>query len=165
MGKRLNYSVEIAESVEMLETLEGKQRLALFRDRLRYLRSLKSGAAPTQKQASEYIGMSLRQGQRIWQLYKSAGLRGLLRSVVRSGNARKLSAEEMSALTKRLQEDDIQFLHEAVEYVQSTYGKHYSLSGMHYLFKRLKVKKKTGRPRNRQQDTEGRESFKKSILS
>lgn len=162
MGKRLNYTERIKETVSALEELERKQSEALFRDRIRYIRLLRSGVAMTQKAASEAIGISLRQGQRNWRLYSDQGLKGLLRPIEHPGAPTKLNAEEFEELEKRLEDDDIQFLHEAVSHVKEKYGQEYTVSGMHHVFKRLKVKKKTGRPVNIRQDTEGLEEFKKT---
>lgn len=162
MGKRLNYSEEIKESAEELEALEKSQRLTLFRDRIRYLRLLKSGQSITQKSASQAIGIGERQGQRNWRIYIEEGLEGILRPIKRPGAPKKLKEEEIAELKTRLEEDDIQFLHEAVAHVKEKYKKDYTLGGMHYVFKRLKIKKKTGRPINIRQDKAGMEDFKKT---
>ena len=162
MGKRLDYSKLIKESVSELLKLERRQREVLFRDRIGYLRVLKSGEVKTQKEASDLIGISARQGQRNWRLYRQEGLLGMLRPIERPGAPTKLKEEEYEELDKRLESDDIQFLHEAVAYVKEQYDTDYTIAGMHYVFKRLKVKKKTGRPVNIRQDKEGLEDFKKT---
>ncbi len=162
MGKRLNYSVLIKESLTELQKLEKSQSDALFRDRVRYIRLLKSGEVKTQKEASNLIGISSRQGQRNWRLYKEQGLAGMLRPLERNGAPTKLREEQYEELDERLQADDIQFLHEAVAHVKEKYDTDYTVSGMHYVFKRLKIKKKTGRPVNIRQDKEGLEEFKKT---
>jgi len=165
MGKRLSYSSEIRESAEELLCLERSQRLSLLRDRVRYIRLLKTGSALTQKAASEAIGLKIRQGQRNWQMYRSGGMDKLLSLPFRPGRPSKLSSKEEQEFKSRLKEDDIQFLHEAVSHVKDKYGQDFSVVGMHYLFKRLKVKKKTGRPVNIRQDKEGLEEFKKTTGS
>ena len=165
MGKRLNYAEQIKESVEELHQLEKRQSEALFRDRIRYIRLLKSGVVRTQKAASESIGLSPRQGQRNWRLYREQGIQGLLRPIEHLGAPTKLKPAEFDELEKRLEDDDIQFLHEAVNHVKEKYGQEYTIPGMHYVFKRLKVKKKTGRPVNIRQDKEGLKEFKKTSPS
>ena len=162
MGRRLNYAEQIKEGSEELHKIEKGQTEALFRDRIRYLRLLRSGMVLTQKAASEAIGISERQGQRNWQLYRREGLAGILRPLERPGAPTKLKAEEFDELENRLEQDDIQFLHEAVAHVKEKYEQKYTLAGMHYVFKRLKVKKKTGRPVNIRQDKQGLEDFKKT---
>ncbi len=162
MGIRLDYTELIKEPASELLKLERRQSEALFRDRIRYLRVLKSGEVKTQRAASNMIGISDRQGQRNWRLYREKGLLGVLGPLKRPGAPRKLKAEEYAELESRLESDDIQFLHEAVAYVKQQYKKDYTIAGMHYVFKRLKVKKKTGRPVNIRQDKEGLEYFKKT---
>lgn len=165
MGKRISYSELIRESEEELVRLERNQTAALLRDRVRYIRLLKTGESLTQKSASEAIGLKIRQGQRNWQMYRSGGMDKLLCPPFRPGRPSKLSSEEEQALKSRLKEDDIQFLHEAVSHVKEKYGQDFSVVGMHYLFKRLQVKKKTGRPVNIRQDKIGLEEFKKTTGS
>ena len=122
MGNRLNYTDQIKESVEALQELERQQSEALFRDRIRYIRHLKSGLFKTQKSASESIGLSPRQGQRNWRLYREQGIKGLLRPIEHPGAPTKLNTAEFEELEKRLEDDDIQFLHEAVSHVKEKYG-------------------------------------------
>ena len=108
MGTRLDYSTLIKEAVSELQKLERRQTEVLFRDRIRYLRVLKSGEAKTQKEASDLIGISGRQGQRNWRLYREEGLLGMLRPIERPGAPTKLKEEEYEELDKRLESDDIQ---------------------------------------------------------
>jgi len=164
MGKSLNYIESIKESEVDLEALLKKAKKSVVRDRLRYLLLLKTGKSRTQKEACEAINIGLRQGQRNWKLYKEKGLSGYIEIEV-GGAPFKLSKAEEGELKERLEQDDIQFLHEAVAYVKEEYGKEYTLAGMHYVFKRLKIKKKTGRPTNIRQDKEGLKHFKKNIWS
>jgi len=105
--------------------------------------------------------LSLRQGQNNWSKYKSGGLKKLLEKIKGSPPC-KLTNDQLIDLEKRLEKDDIQFLHEAVVLIEKEYGQVYTESGVYYLFKRLKIKKKTGRPVNIRQDKDGLESFKKT---
>lgn len=162
MGKRKNYQEEIKESSKDLENLLKKARRSVVRDRLRYLLLLKTGLAQTQKEASEQINIGIRQGQRNWKLYKERGIE-VYQKVGKGGRYAKLGEDELKDLSNRLEEDDIQFLDEAILYVSDKYGQTYTRSGMHRVFKRLKIKKKTGRPTNIRQDKEGLNNFKKTI--
>lgn len=141
MGKRLNYPSLIEESREDLEALLKQQTDAVQRDRLRFLLYLKTGESLTQSDAAKRINLSTRQGQRDWAKYCKAGIKGLL-EIPKGGAPCKLDDTQLDALKKRLKQDDIQFLHQAVEHVKKTYKKSYGTSGMHYVFKRLKVKKR-----------------------
>jgi len=160
MGASLNYPSLIKESAETLESLLKSQSESLQRDRLRYLLVLKRGDCKTQDCASTHINVSTRQGQRNWKLYKEKGLKGLL-EIPTGGAPCKLGESEQLMLKKRLEQDDIQFLHEAADYIKDEYGKTYTTPGVHYLFKRLKIKKKTGRPVNIRQDKQELDNFKK----
>lgn len=51
--------------------------LALVRDRVRFIRLLKSGEAFTQSTAGQVIGLCERQSQRLWRIYQQEGLAGL----------------------------------------------------------------------------------------
>lgn len=145
MGKRLNYPSLITESREELEGLLKQHRGGIQRDRLRFLLYLKTGESLTQSDAAKRVNLSERQGQRNWNSYCQNGLSALL-DIPKGGAPCKLDDSQLEALEKRLKEDDIQFLHEAVAHVKQTYGKSYTPAGIHFLFKRLKVKKKPDDP-------------------
>ena len=64
-------------------------------------------------------------------------------------------------LKARLKQDDIQSLEQTRAYLKQEFGADYTLSGVSYLFKRMKVKLKTGRPTNVKQDRQELEEFEK----
>ena len=161
MGRKLNYSEQIKEDVEELSTLLRAQIKSVDRDRIRFLLLLKQGKYTTQKGAAEAVNIGLRQAQINWKTYRQEGISALVGNKP-IGAPTKLSQEQLDQMEERLKADDIQFLHEAVDYVQQEFEtSSYTLSGMHYVFKRLKIKKKTGRPSNINQVEEDREDFKK----
>jgi transposase len=124
---------------------------------------LKSGQASSQRQAGEFIGLQERQSQRIWQLYRQGGLRGLM-SYPYQGTFGKLSSEQLSHLRTYLKGDSGQTLADAQRYWQESCSVHYTISGVRMLFKRLKIKLKTGRPTNVGQQQADLEAFKKTFL-
>ena len=164
MGRKLNYSEQIKEDVEELSTLLRAQIKSVDRDRIRFLLLLKQGKYTTQKGAAEAVNIGLRQAQINWKTYRQEGISALVGNKP-IGAPTKLSQEQLDQMEERLKADDIQFLHEAVDYVQQEFETSYTLSGMHYVFKRLKIKKKTGRPSNINQVEEDREDFKKNLPS
>lgn len=147
----------------MLRQLEKEQNKAFVRDRLRFLRLLKSGRCSSQVQAGELPGLSSRSSQRLWQQYRKGGLKALLTYPYR-GTACRLTEEQRDQLNAHLAADGVQCLHEARDYIQQHFGIHYSNGGLHKLFERMKVKKKTGRPANYRKDEKGARVFKKSFL-
>lgn len=159
--KAVSYSEQIKESEEELLTLERKQTKGIARLRVRFLRLLKSGECTTQLQASQRMGVHLRQGQKLWKRYKEKGLKDFITYPYR-GRKERISEDRKKDLEQRLNQDDIQSLKQGRQYLEQQ-GLHYSISGVHYLFKRLRIKKKTGRPVHHHRDNEGSEELKKNF--
>ena len=158
--RKVNYQEQIRESEEELLTLERKQTKGIVRRRVRFLRLLKTGECTTQAQAGCRIAVNGRQSQQLWKKYRDEGLKNFL-SYPFQGHSERLNEQQKQALDKKLREDKLQSLKEGQQYLQQQEKLHFSLSGVHYLFKRLKVKKKTGRPVHQGRDEEGAEAFKK----
>lgn len=157
----MDYLNLISESVEELATLEKSQSQALLRDRLRFVRLLKSGQASSQRQAGQLIGLQERQSQRLWHLYRQHGLKGLLGYPYR-GTFGKLSSQQLSRLRTYLKGDSVQTLADAQRYLADSCSVSYTISGVSMLFKRLKIKLKTGRPTNVRQHEADLQAFKKN---
>jgi transposase len=161
---RIEYSRVIKEAQERLRQEERKQSKAFVRDRIRFLRLLKSGRRSSQQQAGALTGYSARHSQRLWKQYREGGLKGLLVYPYK-GLPCRLSPQQKETLQNFLAKDEVQFLHEAKQYIQQQFGVCYSTSAVHYLFRRLRNKKKTGRPSNYRKDEKGARLFKKSSLN
>lgn len=156
----LSYSELIGESEEELLACERKQTKGIPRLRVRFIRLLKSGECRTQAQGGARLGLGLRQSQRLWQLYRQGGMKALLQYPY-LGHKPRLNPEQEQALNQELQKDQVQSLQQACDLVEQQHGTRFSVSGMHYLFQRLRIKKKTGRPQHVHRDQEGAEAFKK----
>jgi transposase len=157
----MEYVKLIKESVEELQALEQRQKQALLRDRVRFIRLLKVGAVKSQRLAGEQIGLKERQSQRLWHSYRNKGIEGLL-SYPYKGTFGKLSTTQVSRLRNYLKTDSVDTLKQAQTYLQDAFGVDYTLAGVSLLFKRLKIKLKTGRPTNIRQDAVEKEIFKKT---
>ena len=79
------------------------------------------------------------------------------------GKPCRLSNKQKEQLRCYLTHDGVQFLHEAGSYIAARFGVGYSTSGVCKLFRRMKVKKKTGRPSNYRKDEKGARRFQKSL--
>ena len=158
-----DYPKVIKESADELRLSEKEQQKAFVRDRIRFLWLLKSGRCSSQVEAGELIGLSARSSQRLWQQYRNKGLKALL-TYPYQGTPCRLTEQQRETLMAYLAEDQVQFLHQAKAYIQQHFGVRYSTGGLHKLFERLKVKKKTGRPTNYRKDEKGAVRFKKSLL-
>jgi transposase len=157
----MDYAKLIKESVEALQALEQRQKQALLRDRVRFIRLLKAGQATSQRLAGEQIGLKERQSQRLWHSYRNKGMEGLL-SYPYKGTFGKLSTTQVSRLRNYLKTDSVDTLKQAQAYLQEAFGIDYTIAGVSLLFKRLKIKLKTGRPVNVRQDQAEKEAFKKT---
>lgn len=159
----MNYQEAVREKIEDLSKLEKATKDLKGRDRVRFLRLLKSGEATSQKQAGRMIGLGIRQSQRLWQRYQAVGLSELIKSRY-AGRSSKLTENEKNILEERLKKDDVKSLQQTQEYLAKEFGVNYTIGGVSYLFQRMKVKLKTGRPSNYQQKREETEEFKKNTV-
>jgi transposase len=160
----MNYSLLISEDVEFLQIQERLASKALVRDRIRFLRLLKTGQANTQSAAGLLIGIATRQSQRLWQTYREEGFSALL-STHYQHSFGKLSAHQLSLLLTFLRSDQASKLEDVQAFIASSFEVHYTLSGLSKLFTRLKIKYKTGRPSNVRKEAAQEEAFKKTLLT
>lgn len=158
----IDYAKVIKETPKQLLARERQQDKAYLRDRMRFLRLLKSRKCVSQQQAGELIGLSHRTSQRLWKQYCEGGCRALL-TYPYPGRSCRLTPEQRAQLNGYLEQGKVQFLHEAKTHIEERFGMTYSLSGLHKLLGRMKVKKKTGRPSNYRKDVKGADTFKKSF--
>lgn len=162
--KCLDYTQEIKESVCELKALEACQTKVRLLNYVRFLRYLKDGSAANQTQSSGLVGLTLRQGQRIWSRYKEVGLTGLLKPGF-VGTVGNLSYVEISHLQSFLRNSETDLTQEQIgDWIWNSFGVHYCQSGISKLFKRLKIKLKTGRPVNIRQKEGDVDLFKKSLV-
>ena len=158
----LDYASLINESEAELLQLERQQPDGKSRDRIRFIRLLKTGACHTQTQAGEYIGLKRTQSQKIWKDYKRGGLAALACSPAKRGLV-KLSAHQISILRSRLSLHDIASQSQLSLWISQEFGVCYTQAGISLLLSRLKIKLKTGRPCNVRKDSAEEEAFKKTL--
>lgn len=161
--KRINYSHEIQESLEELQSLEREQKVARLRDYVRFFRYLKSGEAPDQKTSGALIGLQLRQSQNLWRSYRQKGLAYLLQEH-RGGSVGYLSYYQISQLRRFLRQSTIALTQEQIaDWIQTSFGVRFTQGGISALFQRLKIKLKTGRPQHSEQQAGAVADFKKTL--
>lgn len=157
----MDYSLLISETEPELTLLETKQSLCINRDRIRFLKLLKTRQLTTQAAAGEAIGLSQRQAQRLWAVYRKKGLAGLISPPNRRGWG-KISSQQISHLRQFLYDDQAQTLAHIQAYLAGSLGLTYGISGVSNLCQRLKIKPKTGRPVNVRQKRGAVDEFKKN---
>jgi transposase len=156
----LKYCKAIQQSAARLKQLRDKQKGALYYRRLHFLYLLKSGSCITQAAAGGQIGIKERGAQKLWHLYQSKGLQGLLEKS-HAGRPSKLDEPAKEVLQKALDSDKLQSLQQACDLVKSEQGISISPSTLHYYFKAMGIKKKTARPTSVRKDEKGERVFKK----
>ncbi len=158
----LDYSKAIKESEKQLRDVEHRQSKALLRHRIRFLRLLKSGECSSQAKAGQQIGLKRRASEGLWSKYRKEGIKGLL-AYPYKGSKGKLSETQKQQLREELSRDQIQSLAQACDYVEKQFRVRYTTRGIGYVFERLKVKKKTGRPVHYHKDEKAERRFKKNL--
>lgn len=161
--KGLNYDEMVKESIADLRVLHHKQSNSLFRRRLQFLMLLKSGKCCSQAKAGALIGIKQRASEKLWRLYQTQGVEGLVR-LPDKGRPAKLTEEAKADLQEQLDQSRVATLKQACLFVAQTHGIVLTEVAMHYYFKREKIKKKTGRPTNIRKDNKGEERFKKKCF-
>jgi transposase len=159
--RSLDYQKVIKENEQELFSLERHQSKALLRDRVRFLRLLKSGECTSQAEAGKHIGLKRRASEKLWSKYRRGGLPGLL-DYPYKGSQGKLSEEQLQCLEEELCKDQIQSLQQGCTYVEKTFRVRYTPSGLWHVLRRLKVKRKTARPTHHHKDEAGEKRFKKN---
>lgn len=157
----MNYVEIINESVEQLQVRAKKQQKARYEKRFRFLILLKSGKAKTQKEAGEMVGWKLRYAQKMWQVYQEQGLDALAEKA-QHGAFGNLSSQEIARLLRYMDEFGFDSLEQAKSHIAQSFGVSYTIGGVSWLFKRLKVKLKTTRPSNTAKDERQAAEYKKT---
>lgn len=156
----MNYADKITQELTFLQATEKQQIKAKLRDYVRFLRLLKSGESTTQIQAANQVNLSLRQAQRLWKRYQQEGFELLIKDR-QSSYIGKLSTSQISRLRQFLLDDQAQTLADIQAYLAGSLGVNYTIGGVSDLCKRLKIKRKTGRPVNVRQQPGAIDVFKK----
>jgi transposase len=158
---RIDYARHIDESAEQLQVLEKRQRGSPLADRVRMLRLLKTHAAPSQAGLAAELGYSERQVHRWWERYRHGGGSALLQRDVPRGPHCRLTAEARQALEAEMVAGRIARREDARRFLASHCGVEYrGVSRLSRLFKRYRIKPKTGRRRHRQADPAAQAAFK-----
>ena len=160
----IDYPNVIAESTEQLHELEKRHRYTHLFQRVRMLRLLKSGECSNLGEAADALGYSRRQCQRWWGAYTEGGLDELLVSRVdERGRQEFVTEKAWEELEVVMKEGRIATYAQARDFLAKRGVEYASADSVGQLFRRRKVKLKTGRPRHEKADTEEQEAFKKSL--
>jgi transposase len=162
--KALDYGEIITESVEQLQVMLKKAHQPLIRRRLRFLLLLKQHKGMSRAAAGKKLGLLPSGAQDMWELYRKAGIESFTAYPFK-GRPAALNQDQKIWLQEELKKQDTTSLSVACQMVEAHTGVHYGVSGMHYVFKCLGVKKKTGRPSHVNHQPQQAEVFKKRLCA
>jgi transposase len=161
---RITYPKVIQESEEELTRLEQSLRGKKTADRVRMLRLLKSGAVKSLKECAPLVGYSVIQLTRWWERYRAEGLAGMLKQHKPVGKASRLTPEAWAGLLQAMRAGHIATMQEARNYLEREWGIRYKNGkSLWWLFKKHRVKCKTGRRRHKKANAEQQAAFKKTL--
>ena len=159
---RIKYPKAIQESEEELMSLEQRLRGQKTADRVRMLRLLKSGTVMSLKDCAPLVGYSVIQLTRWWERYRAAGLAGMLKQHQPAGKAARLTPEAWAGLLQAMRAGHIATMQDARNYLERAWGIRYKNGkSLWWLFKKHRVKWKTGRRRHKKANAEQQAAFKK----
>ncbi len=160
---RITYPKAIQENEEDLTRLEQRLRGQKAADRVRMLRLLKSGAVKSLKDCAPLVGYSASQLTRWWECYRAEGLAGVLKQHKPVGKPSKLTAEAWAGLMVAMRAGRIATMQDARNYLEGEWGISYKNGkSLWWLFKKHRVKWKTGRRRHKKANAEQQTAFKKT---
>ena len=163
---RITYPKAIQESEEDLTRLEQRLRGQKAADRVRMLRLLKSGAVKSLKDCAPMVGYSVSQLVRWWEHYRAEGLAGLLKQHKPVGKPSRLTTEAWEGLLQAMRAGHIATMQDARNYLERAWGIRYKNGkSLWWLFKKHRVKWKTGRRRHQKANAEQQAAFKKTSAS
>jgi transposase len=160
---RIKYRQAIKESEEALSQLEQSLRGQKAADRVRLLRLLKSETVPSLKEAAPLVGYSLAQVTRWWERYRAAGLDELLKQPKPVGKSSRLTAQAWEGLMAAMRAGQIASMQDARNSLQEQWGIAYKNGkSLWWLFKKHRIKWKTGGRQHQKANVEQQNAFKKT---
>jgi transposase len=160
---RITYPQAIQESEEELTRLEQGLRGQKTADRVRMLRLLKSATVKSLKDCAPLVGYSVIQLTRWWERYRAGGLTGMLKLQKPVGKASRLTAEAWAGLLQAMRAGQIATMQDARNYLEREWAISYKNGkSLWWLFKKHRVKWKTGRRRHQKANAEQQAAFKKT---
>jgi transposase len=161
--RTVDYVSQIKEATAELKVLENKETNWRLRKRLQLLRILKSGLTPYLTEACEMVGYSDKHGREIWNKYLSGGLAGYACLNYSRQKRGKLTFEQEVQINVRAAQVGFASQAEAQSFIVEQFGVCLAISNVGKLFKRLEVRAKVPRPRNRLSSAEEQTEYKKTM--
>jgi transposase len=159
--------IEIQESVEELEGLVKHHKEARIKERIQALYLIKAQGMSVSALA-KILGKHRATVHRWLACYQEGGIEAIVEYGTSSGRKRVIPEWAVSSLKKQLERPDGEFQRytQIQHWLDITLGVQAEYATVHHLIRyRLKAKLKVPRPRNRKQDEEKLEAFKKTLVT
>ena len=115
------------------------------------------------KDCAPLVGYSLVQLIRWWERYRTEGLQELVKQLKPVGQPGKVKAEAWEGLMAAMRKGDMATMEDARDYLEREWGIHYKKGkSLWWLFKKHRVKWKTGRRRHKKANAEQQAAFQKT---
>ena len=161
----IDYRSVIRESEEQLRALERKHRgNSRVSKRIQMVRLLKSGACRSMRRAAPILEYSVPQLERWWRSYREGGIDALLVDPPSMrGRPELMTPEAWEGLNAEMEAGQMRTLEQVRQYLAQEWDVQYASSAsVSGLFRRHKVKWKTGRRRHRKADAAAQAAFKQT---
>jgi transposase len=160
---RIMYPQVIQESEDDLTKLEQRLQGQKAADRVHMLRLLNSRAVYSLKDCAPLVGYSVGQLTSWWECYQAEGLAELLKQHKPVGKPFKLTAEAWTGLLVAMRAGHMATMQDARDYLEREWGVRYKNGkSSWWLFKKHRVKWKTGRRRHKKASAQQQAAFKKT---
>ena len=155
------FKVNWEEEEETLYELYKKEKDLQMRKRLQALWLLRKGERLGE--VAKIVGVKYRTVQEWVRRYRQGGLEEVKKHRIGSsgGVKARLEGENLAKLEEEIKAGKFKTIWEAVEWVKEEIGIEYSYWGMRWVFKRLKVKKKSPAPKTQKHQRNNNKNGKK----
>ena len=153
----------IKEDVKDLKKLQKTVEHRRFVPRIQMLIFLKENPKITLKEVANLLNYGYKTIKTWWKNYKEGGLDKLLEWKVK-GFKGKLTEEQIKKIEEEINNGEFRTQKEIADWIEKEFGIKYTQQGISRLLKKLKIKKKVGRPVNINKQEEKSREFKEKVF-
>ena len=153
----------IKENLKELKKMQKTAKHRRFVPRIQMLILLKKNPKITLEEVAENLNFGYKTVKTWWRNYREGGLDKLLEWNVKGAKG-KLTEYQLKKLEEEINKGIFQTQKEIAKYIEKEFGVKYSQQGISRLLKKLKIKKKKGRPVSIQKDQDKAKEFKEKTF-
>jgi len=153
----------VEEDIRELKKLQKTVKHRRFVPRIQMLILLKENPKMTLKEVANLLNYGYKTVKTWWRNYKEGGLEKLLEWKV-EGFKGRLKDEQVKKIEEEINNREFRTQKEIADWIEKEFGVKYTQQGISRLLKKLKIKKKVGRPVNINKQEEKSKEFKENVL-